>query len=127
MGPADLDVLIVDDHEVMRTLLSRALAKAGVQRLRTAETGAEALASLRERNANLILADNRMPGMSGMEFVAAVRSEPTLGAPKIIIVSGDASAAFSVEAKNAGADAVLTKPVLLADLTDAINQLFAAV
>lgn len=110
---------------MMRTLLPRVLAKAGVQNVRTAESGAEALRLLKARAANLILADNRMPGMSGMEFVAAVRSEPALGTPKIIIVSGDASAAFSAEAVNAGADAVLTKPILLADLTDAINRLFA--
>ena len=125
MGPSDLDVLIVDDHEAMRVLFSRGLAKAGVQKVRTAETGAEALGLLRERAANLILADNRMPGMSGVEFVAAVRSEPALGAPKIVIVSGDGNAAFSAQALSAGADAVLTKPVSLADLTGAINQLFA--
>ncbi|MEZ5958880.1 MAG: response regulator [Hyphomonadaceae bacterium] len=125
MEAADLDVLVVDDHEAMRTLLVRILAKAGVHRVRSAENGLEALDTLRQRTADLILADNQMPGMSGIEFLAAVRSDPALGAPKIVIVSGNTGAAFAMEAVNAGANDVLAKPVLLADLLTAINRLFA--
>ena len=123
--PFDLDVLVVDDHEAMRALLARVLAKKGVERVRTAETGARALDLLRERAANLVLADNQMPGMNGLEFIAAIRGDPAFGAPKIIIVSGNDNGAFAAQAKAAGADTVLVKPVLLADLLTAINELFA--
>lgn len=125
MGPADLDVLIVDDHEAMRTLLARVLAKLGVERIRTAESSDVALSALAELPATLILADRNMPGMDGLAFVAAVRADPAQGGPKIIIVSGDAGVEHTAAARAAGADAVLVKPVLLSDLAAAINALFA--
>jgi two-component system chemotaxis response regulator CheY len=125
MGPADIDVLIVDDHKAMRTLLSRVLAKLGVEQVRTAESGAVALDALAERPATLILADRNMPGMDGLAFVTAVRADPAQGGAKIIIVSGNTGAEHLAAAHAAGADVVLVKPVLLSDLAAAINALFA--
>jgi len=125
MEPSDLDILVVDDHEMMRTLLVRALTKAGVQRVRTADNGIEALSLLKDRAAHLIITDNQMPGMGGLELSAKVRADQTLGTPKIIIVSGIGSTAFTVEAMNAGVDAVLMKPIALDELMAAINKLFA--
>lgn len=125
MDLADLDVLIVDDHEAMRTLLTRVFTKVGVTRLRTAESAAEALTALRERPATLILADKNMPGMDGLAFLAAVRGEAAFGAPKIVMLSGDASTAHAEAARAAGADVVLVKPVPPSALLAAINALFA--
>jgi two-component system chemotaxis response regulator CheY len=123
--PADLDVLIVDDHETMRALLARVLAKAGVVKLRTAVEGADALALLAERPASLILADQNMPGMNGLMFVKAVRADPAFSAARIIIVSGHTSREQADAARAAGADAVLVKPVSARDLLAAIETLFA--
>ncbi|MBL8783069.1 MAG: response regulator [Alphaproteobacteria bacterium] len=125
MDLADLDVLIVDDHEAMRALLQRVLAKAGVAHVRAAASGDEALAALRERPATLILADNNMPGMNGMAFLKAVRGESGFGAPKVIMVSGNVGEAHALDAKAAGADDVLVKPVAPSALLEAINALFA--
>lgn len=125
MELAGLDALIVDDHEAMRALLARVLSKAGVERVRTAASAAEALAALGERPATLILADRTMPGMDGLAFVAAVRADPTLSAAKVIMVSGATGADHAAAARAAGADAVLIKPVTMGDLLTAINALFA--
>lgn len=125
MDLADLDVLIVDDHEAMRALLTRVFAKVGVTKLRTAESADAALAALRERPAELIIADKNMPGMDGLAFLAAVRGERAFGAPKIVMLSGDASSAHAEAARAAGADAVLVKPVPPSALLAAINELFA--
>ena len=125
MELADLDVMIVDDHEAMRALLTRLFTKVGVTRLRAAATAEDALASLQQRPAALIVADKNMPGMDGMSFLAAVRSEPAFGAPKIIMLSGDASSAHAAAARAAGADAVLVKPAPPSALLAAINDLFA--
>lgn len=125
MTLADLDVLIVDDHEAMRTLISRVLARAGVERVRTAASGAEALAALKTRPATLVLADQSMPGMDGLAFIAAVRAEGAFGSPRVIMVSGQTSAEHMEAARAAGADAVLVKPVSPRDLLQTINELFA--
>ena len=77
--------------------------------MRAAATRREALALLSVRPANLILADQNMPGMDGLAFVAAVRAEPALAGARIIMLSGDSDAAHA--ARLAGADAVLVKPV----------------
>jgi len=125
MALSDLDVLIVDDHEAMRALLTRTLQAGGVAHVRTAAGGAEALALLGERPADLILADHKMPGMDGLEFIAAVRATPALGAPRIVMISGHADAAHSETARLAGADAVLVKPVSPRDVLKAIAALLA--
>ncbi|MBC7770836.1 MAG: response regulator, partial [Phycisphaerales bacterium] len=63
MRLSDLDVLIVDDHEAMRVMLTRVLVRAGVSAVRTAAGGMQALALMAERAPSLVLADQRMPGM----------------------------------------------------------------
>jgi two-component system chemotaxis response regulator CheY len=125
MALAELDVLIVDDHEAMRTLISRVLVRAGVERVRQAANGAEALEKLRERPATLVLADQNMPGMDGLAFIRGLRGDSTLGAPRIIMVSGQTTAEHAEAARAAGANAVLVKPVSPRDLLQTINDLFA--
>lgn len=125
MDLANLDVLIVDDHEAMRALLTRVFSKVGVTKLRTAETADAALAALREQPTALIIADKNMPGMDGLAFLTAVRGESAFGAPKIVMLSGDASSAHADAARAAGADLVLVKPVPPSALLAAINELFA--
>jgi two-component system chemotaxis response regulator CheY len=125
MQAADLDVLIVDDHEAMRALLARVFGKLGVRTIRSAESGAAALTALSERPASLILADRNMPVMDGLSLVQQVRANPAFGVPRIIMISGNASSEHAEAARAAGADAVLIKPVSVRDLIAAIEALFA--
>ncbi len=104
-----LDVLVVDDHAGMRELLVRVLKAAGAASVRDAADGPSALASLAERAAGLILVDQRMPGMSGVEFVRQVRAKG-MTAP-IIMLSGSEGDALAATAFDAGANSVLVKPV----------------
>lgn len=117
-----LDVLIVDDHEPTRALFTRALTRAGVSRVRDAASGAEALERLRERAANVIVADNKMPGMSGAEFIAAVRAEPAWAHARIVMATGSAEAEVAAAARAAGADAVVVKPLPPSALLQAIER-----
>lgn len=122
---ADLDVLIVDDHDAIRTLLSRVLTKAGAAHVRAAASGFDGLAQLAERPAQLILVDQNMPGMDGLAFVKTVRADPALAGARILMISGYSDAQQRAAAHAAGADAVLMKPVSPRDLLAAINTLFA--
>lgn len=116
MNLAELSVLIVDDHAGMRELLRKVLERAGVQRVREAASGAEALAALEQDAVQLILADQNMPGMSGAEFLARVRADERWRDARIILITGDARAAAG------DADALLVKPVAPRDLLAAIER-----
>jgi CheY-like chemotaxis protein len=114
-----LDVLVVDDHEAMRTLLRKVLERAGVGSVREAAGGAEALEALQEQPAHLILVDQNMPGMGGADFVARVRASGA--SARIVMITGDARAVAPD-----GADAVLVKPISPRDLIAALNALLSA-
>jgi CheY-like chemotaxis protein len=122
---SDLDVLVVDDQEMMRSLLARVLKDAGFNKVREADGGEAALALLSNAPADLIFADHSMPRMSGPSFIAAVRADAALGAPRIIMISGVTEPADHKAARDAGADIVLVKPVKAPELFRAIEQVFA--
>jgi|GEM_PF-57072 len=68
-------IVLVDDEEVLAWSLANRLAKARTgYAVQTANDGETALASLEERRADLLVADVRMPGMSGIDLVLAARS-----------------------------------------------------
>lgn len=67
-------VLCVDDEENILNSLRRLLRKEGY-RLLTASSGAEGLKLLEENNVHLVISDQRMPQMSGTEFLARVKEE----------------------------------------------------
>lgn len=78
-------VLIVDDDEPLRNLLSRHLMRAGFEALHASD-GIEALAVLRETLPKVIISDLQMPRMSGPEFIGVLRQRfPTI---PVIVFSG---------------------------------------
>lgn len=121
---ADLDVLIVDDHEAMRALLRTVLTRAGAARVRDAAGGAEALALIAESAPSLIFADRRMPEMDGIALIARVRARLAPDVCRIIMISGQGDADTRDAALAAGADALLVKPVSPRDLIAAIEALY---
>jgi CheY-like chemotaxis protein len=125
MQAADLDALIVDDHEAMRAILKRTLSMASVTRIREATNGARALAALEARPANLILADYAMPMMDGCSFVRAVRADPRFAGARIVIITGHAEESHAEAARAAGADAVMIKPISPRELLRTLETLWA--
>jgi len=89
-------VLVVDDDPLMRGLLSRHLKKAGFQAIH-AEDGIDALVKLRDALPSVIIADLKMPRMSGFEFIGVVRRRfPTI---PVIALSGWIPSEFSEDIK----------------------------
>jgi CheY-like chemotaxis protein len=120
---AALSVFIADDHEPMRALLRKVLERAGVGDVRDVKSGADALAALQERRADLLLADMTMPEMDGVALTERVRADNL--ATRVIMITGRGDARTGDAARAAGADAVLVKPIAPRDLLAAIEQLFA--
>lgn len=84
-----MNVLVVDDHEVNRTLLVRILQKLGYS-ADTATNGLEAVAATRSKSYQLIFMDIYMPFMDGIS-AAEVISSSLVNPPNIIAVSTDSS------------------------------------
>jgi two-component system response regulator AtoC len=100
-------VLIVDDEEAMRHLLSVFLRDHGY-RVRAVENGEDALKELAARDYDLVLSDVRMPRMDGMALLAEVqRRHPHV---TFIVMSAYASHETALHAMKAGAYDYVSKP-----------------
>ncbi|GGE32653.1 hybrid sensor histidine kinase/response regulator [Halopseudomonas oceani] len=112
----DRNVLIVDDNATCRKVLQQQTAAWGM-RAQCASSGREALALLRSQ-ANLgnpfeiILLDQSMPGMSGVELAARIKDDPVINKELLIIMlTGINQVPSRVIARNAGIRRILSKPV----------------
>lgn len=107
-------VLVVDDDPDLREALRLILEAYGLT-ARVASDPRQALTWLSEEALPaVVLLDMRMPGMSGEEFLRALRSDAARGRVPVVVLSGDATARASAEA--AGADEFLAKPVEVQEL-----------
>jgi two-component system response regulator AtoC len=103
-------LLIIDDEENMRHMLSSMLKKSGY-RVYTASNGSEALDMVDQTLYDFILCDLKMPDMNGMEFFEAARDK--LWASTVIMMSAYGSIDTAVEAMKKGAYDFISKPFKL--------------
>ena len=113
-------VLLVDDDENLLRALARALWQQPY-RLYTARSGEEAMTVLKTRPVDVIVSDERMPGMSGTDLIAwSARNCP--GAARIIL-TGHATAEAAIRAINEGSVfRFFTKPCDAVELALAIRH-----
>ncbi len=110
---------MVDDEELYRRALERILTRVG-HTVTTARDAGEALAAVSSQPLDLVLADVRMPGLSGLELVRQIHElEPDL---PCIVITGYGSPEHSVDALRAGAFWYLEKPFDQANL-DVVRRL----
>jgi DNA-binding NtrC family response regulator len=100
-------ILIVDDEQGMRQLLSLVFGRAG-HSVRAAENGRRAVEMLREAAADLIISDVRMPDMGGIELLTAARELSPDTA--IVMMTAFATVETAREAFKLGADDFIQKP-----------------
>ncbi len=102
-----LTLLLVDDDEVLRERLGKALRERGFE-VTTAESGEAAIAVARRDAPEFAVVDLRMPGASGIEVLDALRAiDP---ATRVLMLTGYGSIATAVEATRRGAVGYLSKP-----------------
>lgn len=100
-------ILVVDDEESIRELLSKTLALAEYH-VDTAADGREAMSRLRALTYDLLITDLKMPGMDGLTLVREARRVfPTL---PLVIVTAYSTEAAAIESINLGVSGYLTKP-----------------
>lgn len=100
-------ILVVDDEEDVRDLLSRFLLKRGYQ-VETAADGEEALEAVRQNPPDVVLLDIRLPKLDGLSVLEVLRREAREVA--IITMSGVADEATARKSLELGAADFITKP-----------------
>ena len=118
-------VLVVDDNQNMRRLVTSILDGVGIKNVQTCSTAMEAFAELISFPADLIICDWNMAPVDGVTFIRMVRTSgdsPNKNVP-IIMLTGYPDRELVIEARDAGANAFLVKPVSPKSLLDRVMAL----
>jgi DNA-binding response OmpR family regulator len=107
-------ILLADDNADMRAYVERLLGRRW--RVEAVADGGAALASARASKPALVISDVMMPGMSGVELLAALRSDPRTRGIPVILLSARAGEEARIEGLAAGADDYLVKPFAFDEL-----------
>ena len=141
-APSDLDaslrdarVLVVDDNDTCRKVLVQQCTAWGLN-VSAVPSGKEALALLRTKAHlrdyfDVVLLDQNMPGMTGMQLAAKIKEDPSLNHDILVIMlTGISNAPSKIIARNAGIKRILAKPVagytLRTTLADELAQRHSA-
>lgn len=115
-----IDVLLVDDEPDFVQMLSLRLSDEG-HRVRTALSGQEGLAALKEEEPDVVILDIKMPGLDGIDVLKIIRSTHPL--VEVILLTGHGAVDTAVEGLKSGAFDYLLKP---ADHAELLAKLEAA-
>ncbi|MBB4265802.1 response regulator [Roseospira visakhapatnamensis] len=108
-----LRVLVIDDNKFSRSLVTTQLASYGIRGVAECGDGVEGLKLLQQVPYDIVLLDYEMMPLNGAEFARLVRRDPSISSPEvpIIMISGYSDVAHVREARDAGINEFLTKPV----------------
>lgn len=124
MSVPALQILIVDDHAIVREGLVRILEGTGRNwQVAEATSGFQALEWLRRNQAALAIVDLSMPGMGGLELIARFKRDfPKL---RVLVLSMHAEEQYALRAFQAGAHGYVTKDRAPAELVGAVEKVAA--
>jgi two-component system response regulator PilR (NtrC family) len=114
-----VNVLLVDDDQSLRNMLSFVLGKEGYL-VEEAESGLEALKKLKGRKYELVISDIRMPDLNGIDLLKKIKThDPEL---PVIMITAYAATHDAIEAMKLGAEDYIMKPFNLDELKIIINK-----
>ena len=112
-------ILVVDDDASNRVTLERILGREGYE-VAHAASGREAMEHYRARGADLVLTDLKMPGMSGIELLKAVRTvDPDI---EVLVMTAYGTVETAVEAMKEGAYDFVSKPLKRLELVNTVRK-----
>jgi two-component system, chemotaxis family, protein-glutamate methylesterase/glutaminase len=121
-------VVVADDSALMRSIVSRSLALAGVDVVGSARNGDEALALCERERPDAMTLDLTMPGLDGLGVLRALRERPGAGIPVVVVSAFSAAhGARAVDALAEGAFDLVSKPAVNDGLDGFIESLGAKV
>jgi CheY-like chemotaxis protein len=116
-------IVVAEDHEDIRFVITRALERAGHEVVATAD-GAAAWEAVRRLRPDVVVTDMDMPRMTGLDLCRAIRADAGLRHIPVVLASGTVMPGDPA-ADLAGASAVLLKPFMPAELLRCVAALVA--
>ena len=119
-----LKILLVDDNHYMRVLLAEILRAIGVKDIYEANDGAEGLQMMRDNAVDIVMTDLSMQPLDGIDFVRLLRNSPDSPnqmAP-VIMITGHSTFARVNEARDAGVNEFLAKPLTARGVIERLHQ-----
>ena len=110
-------VLLVEDNEMNRDMLSRRLTKKGFA-VEIAEDGEQALAMVGGVHPDIVLMDMSLPKLDGLEATRRIKADAALQKIPVIVLTANATTADRENALAAGCNDFETKPVNLPQLLE---------
>jgi CheY-like chemotaxis protein len=121
--PAKNRILVVDDEEALRVVLSAELEGEGYQ-VTSASDGQEAINVLTTKEFDLILLDIKMPNVDGFEVLKFVKER--WPQTKVVMLTGFADLKNAIESKKLGAEDFVSKPYDLVDLLTTVERVLTS-
>lgn len=115
-------ILAADDSVAMREIVAATLGEAGYD-VTTACDGQEALAMALKKQFDLVLTDQHMPTMDGLELIQSLRQMESYDEVPILVLTTEFGESFKIAARDAGASGWLLKPMDPLTLTDVVAEL----
>ena len=115
-------VLLVEDNEMNRDMLSRRLERRGYE-IVLAEDGLQGVEQAATARPDIVLLDMSLPGLDGWEVAGRLKSDPATAAIPIIALTAHAMAGDRERALQAGCDDYVTKPIELPRLLEKMTVL----
>lgn len=114
-------ILIVDDSESVREIVSFSLKNAGYTVLE-GKDGQDALRYLNGEEIHLVITDLNMPNMDGIALIKEIRQLKEYKFTPILLLTTESQAAKKQEAKAAGATGWIVKPFVAEKLLDVVKK-----
>ncbi len=121
----DMKILIVDDFEMVRSIVRKFMTELGYSDMTEAENGAVALSKLKQDNYDFLITDWNMPEMNGLDLLKEVRSTESLQHIPVLMITAEAKRQQIIEAAQAGVNGYIVKPFNKADLEEKLNKIYA--
>ena len=115
-------LLLVEDHDLNRDMLSRRLTRRGYEVL-IAVDGQQGLEMVHAHLPDLVLMDMHLPRLDGWEATRRIRSDPRVAHIPVLALTADAMSGDREKALAAGCDDYDTKPIMLERLLEKIEHL----
>lgn len=119
--PSETRVLLMEDSEINQLIMERFFSHVGIA-LHVAANGEDGLRLARAVRPDIIILDMHMPRLSGREVIVQIRKDPDLAHIPVIAISADAFHEQQAEAKSAGVNEYLIKPIEFDRLYNVIDH-----